>query len=116
MKKKWGETMRIIDYEEIRKLFDEEYKRIKQLIEEGETHLDNLAEGFVGADGVIWKLPDVDVAEVKHGEWIHTDMAEYWHSKDKCSNCTYHTFDRTDLSHFNYCPYCGAKMDGAKND
>lgn len=48
--------MRIIDYEELRKLFDEEYKRKRQLIEEGETHLDNLSEGFIGADRVIWKL------------------------------------------------------------
>lgn len=56
--------MRLIDYKELRKLFDEEYKKTAQLIRDGETHLDNLAEGFLGADKVIWKLPDVDAVEV----------------------------------------------------
>jgi hypothetical protein len=56
--------MRLIDYDEIRKLFDEEYKRTMKLIRGGETHLDNLAEGYVGADKVIYKLPDVDAVEV----------------------------------------------------
>lgn len=55
--------------------------------------------------------PKVDVEEVRHGEWIHTDQAEYWTSKDECSECHYHTRDRSDLSFFNYCPNCGAKMD-----
>ena len=57
-------TMRLIDYNEIRKLFSEEYKKTAQLIRDGETHLDNLAEGFVEADRVIFKLPDVDAVEV----------------------------------------------------
>lgn len=56
--------MRLIDYDEIRKLFDEEYKRKAQLIRDGEIHLDNLAEGFVSADKVIYQLPDVDAVEV----------------------------------------------------
>lgn len=43
------------NYEVISKLLDEEYKRIVELIEQGETHLDNLAEGFASADKVIWK-------------------------------------------------------------
>ena len=58
--------------------------------------------------------PTADVAEVKHGEWKHTDKARYWAGKDECSECTYHYYDRRDLSHFNYCPDCGAKMDGGK--
>jgi hypothetical protein len=43
------------NYKTISKLLDEEYKRIVELIEQGETHLDNLAEGFASADRVIWK-------------------------------------------------------------
>ena len=56
--------------------------------------------------------PAADVAEVVHGRWIHTDLAAHWLGKDECSECTYHEKDRSDLSHFNYCPNCGAKMDG----
>ena len=58
------ERLKLIDYDEVRKLFDEEFKRVRQLIDAGETHLDNLAEGFHQADGVIWKLPTVDAVEV----------------------------------------------------
>ena len=55
---------RIVDYLEIRSLFDEEYKRKMQLVREGETYLDSMAEGFMGADKVIFMLPPVDAVEV----------------------------------------------------
>ena len=48
---------------------------------------------------------------VMYGRWVHTDLAAHWHGKDECSECAYHEHDRRDLSHFNYCPNCGAKMD-----
>ena len=47
---------RLIDYAEARELFDKEFKQTMQLIEDGETHLDNLAEGFTEADRVLFKL------------------------------------------------------------
>ena len=34
----------LIDYDEVRNLFNEEFKQTMQLIQAGETHLDNLAE------------------------------------------------------------------------
>ena len=61
---------------------------------------------------LIADFPADDVAPVRHGKWIHTDLAAHWYGKDECSECTYHEHDRRDLSHFNYCPNCGAKMDG----
>jgi hypothetical protein len=70
-----------------------------------------IVEGCVEA---VKFTPTADVVKVKHGEWTHTDKADRWHSKDECSECHYHTFDRIDLTHFNYCPNCGAKMDGGK--
>ena len=57
-----------------------------------------------------------DVAPVKHGHWIHTDYALHWTAKDECSECTYHARDRDDLSEYNYCPNCGAKMDEEKKE
>lgn len=57
-----------------------------------------------------------NVTPVRHGRWVHTDLASHWLGKDECSECTYHKKDRSDLSHNNYCPYCGAKMDGELNE
>jgi hypothetical protein len=72
--------MRLIDYLEVRKLFDEEYKRKMQLVREGETHLDNMAEGFVGADKVIFELPDIEVEptlrKLLNGEWVDTEEVQ----------------------------------------
>ena len=52
--------LKLIDYDEVRNLFDEQFKKTAQLIRDGETHLDNLAEGFTQADRVLWKLPIVN--------------------------------------------------------
>lgn len=58
----------------------------------------------------------VDAAEtvepVKHGHWIDTGWADYYLNKEyRCSWC-----DRVDYARSNFCPYCGAKMDGDNND
>lgn len=55
---------RHIDVEGYRKLFDEEYKKTRKLISEGETHLDNLAEGFSEASRVIDRIPTADVVSL----------------------------------------------------
>ena len=53
---------RYIDIEGYRKLFDAEYKETRELIYQGETHLDNIAEGFSEASKVIDRIPTADVA------------------------------------------------------
>lgn len=55
--------MRLIDADNVRDLFDAEFKETRKLILAGETHLDNLAEGFTESDRVIREMPTVD-AEV----------------------------------------------------
>ena len=52
---------RYIDVEGYRKLFDEEYKKTRELIFQGKTHLDNIAEGFCEAGRVIDRIPTADV-------------------------------------------------------
>ena len=58
--------------------------------------------------------PAADVAEVRHGEWKPTyhnyynrdgvcQIADEWH----CSECKIYS-----RNEWNYCPNCGAKMDG----
>ena len=56
--------MRLIDADTVSKLFDAEFKETIKLICEGETHLDNLAEGFCEAYRVIQNMPTVDAVPV----------------------------------------------------
>ena len=60
-------------------------------------------------EAAIIKIPAADVAPVRHGRWI--DAREYC-GDYMCSNCEalYGT------NKFNYCPNCGAKMDGELNE
>jgi hypothetical protein len=59
------------------------------------------------------KAPTVDAVEVVHGRWIETKNGFH------CSNCKrkpgrHQTKQGAYLS--NYCPNCGAKMDGDGNE
>ena len=56
--------MRLIDADACTKLFDKEFKETMRLIRQGETHLDNLAEGFTEAHMVIRSMPTVDAVKV----------------------------------------------------
>ena len=68
---------RYIDVEGYRKLFDEEYKKTRELICEGETHLDNLAEGFSEASRVIDRIPTADVAPRAEVERLERILNSY---------------------------------------
>ena len=55
------------------------------------------------------RQPTADVAPVRHGRW-EEKMDGFWKKKILiCSNCE----SRNALCYeFNYCPNCGARMDG----
>lgn len=56
----------------------------------------------------IGKLPAVEYTPVKYGEWKQNGHIF------ECSECDY-SFDHEGyLPFFNYCPCCGAKMDGGE--
>lgn len=53
-------------------------------------------------------IPTADVVEVRHGEWVeHGNW--FGHIEYKCTSCNDTTFDASEMD---YCPWCGAKMDG----
>lgn len=59
-------------------------------------------------------LPDADVAEVIHGEWIYVD-GDIGYNVYRCSKCgKVISLDEKEI--YNYCPNCGAKMDGERKD
>lgn len=58
--------MRLINADNVKDLFDVEFKETRRLILAGETHLDNLAEGFAEAARVIREMPAVDAEVVVH--------------------------------------------------
>ena len=66
------------------------------------------------------KIPKVDAVEVVHGRWIGERCAHKPHRIKnpekwlvfKCSVCGYSNGRKQS----NYCPNCGAKMDGDGND
>ena len=68
----------------------------------------------------IRELPAADVAEVVHGEWLRSD--DDWNSLTtiQCSLCSeewcFETDDDVSLLNYKYCPNCGARMDGGKDD
>lgn len=71
---------------------------------------------------ILWavdKIPTADVAPVVHGHWEpmypdkiseHQNRAKYY----KCSVCNRTSADEVYSNglDFEFCPYCGAKMDG----
>ena len=72
----------------------------------------------IGIKQAIDEIPTADVAEVRHGKWLTWEEQFPDRKPTKknnlgvfCNNCHSHADNMTD-----YCPYCGAKMDGDTND
>ena len=73
----------------------------------------------IGKDEVD-EMPTIDAVSVKHGEWIKNEDRHGWH----CSECkvdnhyAYSWSSEKGTYEFqdNYCPSCGAKMDGERKD
>ena len=69
---------------------------------------DNIIDG-------IEKMPTADVAEVKHGEWVQ--QLNPYEDEIHCSVCgaVFNVIDNCTET-FDYCPHCGAKMDGERKE
>ena len=72
---------------------------------------DNKLAGMYSANDIILFLesqPFEDVREVAHGKWEKSLFAQAF---SRCSECGA-VWNRK----FEYCPHCGAKMDGEENE
>ena len=102
---------RLIDAEHLRRYALYEYMKAKMKHKDD----DNFAHwaGIVVAmiEELLKGMPTVDAVEVVHGRWIWHNKRELFEFKYECSIC----HDGSDLES-NYCPNCGAKMDGDGNE
>lgn len=66
-------------------------------------------EVFLSVAKMVEVLPAADVVEVRHA---------IWNEDGRCSNCDwYMPFDcKGNGVESEYCPYCGAKMDGERRE
>lgn len=71
---------------------------------------------FLIPDAVIGRkidaAPTIDAVPVVHGEWIRGDKLAWQLEHYICSVCSTILWGKRR----NYCPNCGAKMDGGKDD
>ena len=57
-------------------------------------------------------LPNVDAVEVVHGRWVPVKgFSGFFTWEVQCSECGTPQDQKS-----NYCPYCGARMDGGANE
>lgn len=74
------------------------------------------ADGWNAAVKILKEAPAADVQAVKHGKWKL--CYEDWRMQiagDECSACGFQHYG-TCISHYHYCPNCGAVMDGGNNN
>lgn len=75
---------------------------------------------FTSADieGIVCSIPAADVRTVVHARWEHdhTDMVGGNFAVVRCSACAYKAYAIADhIRNGNFCPNCGAQMDGGAN-
>lgn len=84
--------MRLIDAEELKATIVQNYRR-----------------EFFGS--ILWNIlddmPTIDAVPVVHGRWSEEDTERY-----VCTVCGKWFFIDSGDGDMNYCPHCGAKMDG----
>ena len=70
-----------------------------------------VAEDYNFIRTVLMTAPTVEAVEVVHGRWVNPYMNRYGHPCHCCSICGF----KASYQDKNYCPNCGAKMDGDGN-
>ena len=74
---------------------------------------DEMAFALNWAASIIRDMTAVDAVPVKHGRWLPHPNKEYTDT-EICSSCGMGTVTGNFI--FAFCPRCGAKMDGGKQD
>ena len=77
---------------------------------EAKRYFKNMSEVQEDLDMIFCMLPAEDVSPVRHGRWEHS-RTYYELDECNCSLCGQLMTTAID-KRMNYCPNCGAKMDG----
>lgn len=91
------------------RLIDADAAKAELLRMVGDIHgwgefFDGIRSGYQSAADRLDTMPTVE--ERKHGHWVrHNDIIA-------CSECIFDMYFDENIAELNYCPYCGAKMDG----
>ena len=107
--------MRIIDADELLQKMQTEYDSTDRLIDQGELHLDTLAEGYTEVHMLIENCPTIDPESLMpHGRW-KTKRGNYYATGGGnpiwgCSNCDFIYGASMSSPKWDFCPNCGAKM------
>lgn len=84
-----------------------------------EDPLFDLVERY-GVSGVINAEPTVDAVPVRHGKWVQRFIkigGQVFKHGMQCSVCAEPALDNEGDDYLtNYCPNCGAKMDGERKE
>lgn len=85
-----------------------ERKAARNMIEDWSGGFDYIEESVSDAIADLGAIPAADVVELRHGYWIAVTFGDM-----RCSLCgeVYGVCGGL-LGDYNYCPNCGAKMDG----
>lgn len=95
-----------------------ERKRLKEAISEDCQHLSCFDESFFDMVMInVDNIPAADVRPVVNARWVEYKRAHYF----KCSSCKKPVPYRKAVQingtrEYNFCPYCGAQMDGGKDN
>ena len=85
----------------------------------GDDYISELVEQKKVFDTIIDVQPTVDAELVRHGSWYKTydDEGEAWMCSECCEEWAFEEGHPKDVVYgCNYCPNCGAKMDGERKE
>ena len=81
----------------------------------GDIHAELLKAGFTpkGAAELLERCPDADVAPVVHSRWVQVNSTQEHYCNECGADYDLYAYCK---GFYNYCPHCGAKMDGGEKD
>lgn len=91
--------------------------RVDEIMETNHLRPDHVWFTPNGVKALAKDIPAADVVEVRHGRWRKA-MGDSGVMRMACTNCCFYRFPENNVREqmFNYCPRCGAIMDGGQDD